>query len=247
VAPVRLENIVWDAREPHRLAVLGHRPRAEPITDGPALVEARLHLGSEVFLDLCFQRVAEPSTAPARLHPDLAGGEGQQEVVERLLDLGAEHVDIGRGAVPWVVLADPEGNAFCVLEDPDVHRGTGPIARCRSTAQTARDAAFWAGITGWVPWPGASRGGGAAPPVGGGAVAAVLARARAQARKNRLHLDVRPDAGDDDVALALGGEPPRSPAVRPPLARVRRSLRQRVLHPGPAGQTPPRRARHTAR
>ncbi len=40
----------------------------------------------------------------------------QDAEVERLLDMGARHVDIGQSrAVPWVVLADPEGNEFCVL------------------------------------------------------------------------------------------------------------------------------------
>ena len=97
-----------DARDPRRLgrfwaAALG----AEPVTDEPDLVEARLHLADGVFLDLCFPRVAGPSAAPARLHPDLAGGARQREVVERLLDLGAEHADIGQGAVPWLVLGDP--------------------------------------------------------------------------------------------------------------------------------------------
>jgi catechol 2,3-dioxygenase-like lactoylglutathione lyase family enzyme len=52
-----------------------------------------------------------------RLHIDVAappdGDQGAE--VERLLDLGATHVDIGQGDVPWVVLADPDGNEFCVL------------------------------------------------------------------------------------------------------------------------------------
>jgi hypothetical protein len=39
----------------------------------------------------------------------------QDEEVERILALGARRVDIGQGEVPWVVLADPEGNEFCVL------------------------------------------------------------------------------------------------------------------------------------
>jgi catechol 2,3-dioxygenase-like lactoylglutathione lyase family enzyme len=153
---VRLENIAWDARDPRRVgrfwtAALG----AERISDEPDLVESRLQLAEDVFLDLCFQRVAQPSTAPARLHLDLAGGGRQREVVERLLDLGAEHVDTGRGAVPRVVLADPEGNAFRVVERED-HRGTGPIAALPlDSADPERDAAFWAGTTGWVPSAGA--------------------------------------------------------------------------------------------
>jgi hypothetical protein len=32
-----------------------------------------------------------------------------------LLALGATHADIGQGDVPWIVLADPEGNEFCLL------------------------------------------------------------------------------------------------------------------------------------
>ncbi|WP_344627154.1 VOC family protein, partial [Kitasatospora arboriphila] len=35
--------------------------------------------------------------------------------VERLLDLGARRADVGQDGAPWVVLADPEGNEFCVL------------------------------------------------------------------------------------------------------------------------------------
>ena len=42
------------------------------------------------------------------------GGDTQVEA-ERLISLGATRVDIGQGDVPWIVLADPEGNEFCVL------------------------------------------------------------------------------------------------------------------------------------
>jgi hypothetical protein len=55
-------------------------------------------------------------TVKNRLHLDLrpVGGSHQAEV-ERLIGLGARAADIGQGEVPWVVLADPEGNEFCVL------------------------------------------------------------------------------------------------------------------------------------
>ena len=49
-----------------------------------------------------------------RLHFDLAPDDQAGEVA-RLLALGARRIDIGQGTVPWVVLADPEGNEFCVL------------------------------------------------------------------------------------------------------------------------------------
>ncbi|MGZ4593135.1 MAG: VOC family protein, partial [Actinomycetes bacterium] len=62
-------------------------------------------------LDLCFQRVPEPPFEPPRLHLDLLGGARQTQEVERLLGLGARHLDIGQREVPWVVVADPEGLA----------------------------------------------------------------------------------------------------------------------------------------
>jgi catechol 2,3-dioxygenase-like lactoylglutathione lyase family enzyme len=59
----------------------------------------------------------DAKTAKNRLHLDIAptSDGDQQAEVERLLGLGATHVDIGQGDVPWVVLADPDGNEFCVL------------------------------------------------------------------------------------------------------------------------------------
>jgi hypothetical protein len=49
-----------------------------------------------------------------RLHLDLRPDDQAAEV-ERLISLGARPVDIGQGEQTWVVLADPEGNEFCVL------------------------------------------------------------------------------------------------------------------------------------
>jgi hypothetical protein len=55
--------------------------------------------------------------AKGRLHLDLAPqvGDDHAAEVERLLALGARRIDIGQGDVPWVVLADPDGNEFCLL------------------------------------------------------------------------------------------------------------------------------------
>jgi catechol 2,3-dioxygenase-like lactoylglutathione lyase family enzyme len=56
-------------------------------------------------------------TGKNRLHLDLAppAGEDQEAEVERLVSLGAKRIDIGQGDVSWVVMADPDGNEFCVL------------------------------------------------------------------------------------------------------------------------------------
>ena len=205
---------MWDARDPHRLgrfwaAALG----AEQITDEPDGVEARLRLTDDFFLDLCFQRVASPSASPARLFPGLSGGGRQQEVVRRLLDLGAEHVG---GAATRVVLADPEGNAFHVVDDREVPGGTGPLAALSlDSADPDRDAAFWAGITGWT------RGTSAATlrhPSGVGPLLELRQQRGPKRGKNRVHLDVRRGSGDVDVVervLAGGATPLTAPSDHP--------------------------------
>jgi predicted enzyme related to lactoylglutathione lyase len=63
---------------------------------------------------LLFIRVPEKKEIKNRLHLDFRPDDRDAEV-ERLLGLGATRVDIGQGDVGWVVLADPEGNEFCVL------------------------------------------------------------------------------------------------------------------------------------
>jgi predicted enzyme related to lactoylglutathione lyase len=58
-----------------------------------------------------------PKTGKNRLHFDIAppADGDQQAEVERLVSLGATRIDIGQGEVSWVVMADPDGNEFCVL------------------------------------------------------------------------------------------------------------------------------------
>lgn len=73
---------------------------------------------------LVFVQVPEGKTVKNRLHLDLAPHTSQdrEAEIQRLLDLGATRVDVGQDAatVTWTVLADPEGNEFCVLSSRDV-------------------------------------------------------------------------------------------------------------------------------
>ena len=64
--------------------------------------------------DLLFLKVPGAKAGKNRLHLDLRPDDQAAEV-ERALALGARHVDIGQGEQTWVVLADPEGNEFCIL------------------------------------------------------------------------------------------------------------------------------------
>jgi catechol 2,3-dioxygenase-like lactoylglutathione lyase family enzyme len=67
---------------------------------------------------LLFGRVEDPASlersGPSRLHLDFRPAD-QGAAVEAFLAAGATPTDVGQGDVPWVVLADPEGNEFCVL------------------------------------------------------------------------------------------------------------------------------------
>lgn len=58
-----------------------------------------------------------PKPGKNRLHLDIApvGHVDQRTEVDRLVSLGATKIDIGQGEVDWVVMADPDGNEFCVL------------------------------------------------------------------------------------------------------------------------------------
>jgi hypothetical protein len=114
----RFTELVIDAGDPQRLAefwmaVLSWQPTgryegaieiADPARDGPSLT---------------FVPVPDEKLTKNRLHIDVNPvGCDQQEEVERLIGLGARRVDVGQGTErSWVVLADPEGNEFCVLRE----------------------------------------------------------------------------------------------------------------------------------
>ncbi|MGH9045154.1 MAG: VOC family protein [Acidimicrobiales bacterium] len=109
---LRWQSVVVDCRDPARVGwfwsqVLGlplHREEPElwiePEGDSPVIL---------------FVEVPEAKTVKNRLHIDLRPDDQRAEV-ERLESLGARRVDIGQGEVPWVVMADPEGNESCVLK-----------------------------------------------------------------------------------------------------------------------------------
>jgi Glyoxalase-like domain len=201
-----LENLVFDALEPQRLGRFWSAAlECEPLTDAPGIFETRLSVAGGPELDLCFQPVAEPSAATPRLHLDLTGGEHQADVVDRLLGLGARHLDIGQGDVPWVVLADPEGHRFCVMEERAAYAGSGPLAAFPlHSADPERDAAFWAWLTGWTEVPGVAPRSLRHPSGLGPLLELVPEQAPKGPTKNRIHLDLRLEPGDDPDALGAG-------------------------------------------
>ena len=95
-------------------AVLGWEVIDEDGSDGgPISIAPRDHSGPS--MDII--AVPERKTLKNRLHFDLrADGAATAVELQRLLELGATPTDVGQGPdVSWVVLADPEGNEFCLL------------------------------------------------------------------------------------------------------------------------------------
>jgi predicted enzyme related to lactoylglutathione lyase len=83
---------------------------AEDASDGDVALRAPGGVGP----DWLFLAVPEGKAVKNRIHFDFTPDDQDAEV-ERLIGLGARRIDIGQGEQSWVVLADPEGNEFCVL------------------------------------------------------------------------------------------------------------------------------------
>jgi Glyoxalase-like domain len=121
----KFTELAIDCADPSGLArfwcsVLGYEVRDEGdgiVTIASPLVPEGRNRPGPVPPVLTFARVPERKTIKNRLHLDVNPTDREQdEEVRRLLDLGARHADVGQtGDESWVVLADPEGNEFCVL------------------------------------------------------------------------------------------------------------------------------------
>jgi predicted enzyme related to lactoylglutathione lyase len=114
--PVQLHHIVIDAHDLPGLArfwtqalgwkILSERER-----------EIVIGTGENAPVGICFMPVTDPKTVKNRVHLDLTSSAADRlQEIDRLVALGARRVDIGQtGAESWTVLADPEGNEFCVV------------------------------------------------------------------------------------------------------------------------------------
>jgi hypothetical protein len=120
----KFTELAIDCADPRALArfwcaVLDYEVRDEDgelVTIGPAAGPGGTDRPGPVPPVLTFARVPEGKTVKNRLHIDVSPSDREQEEeVRRLLGLGARRADVGQGDESWVVLADPEGNEFCVL------------------------------------------------------------------------------------------------------------------------------------
>lgn len=114
---ISVRSITIDCADPYRLALwwcaaLGVPPSPD---DHPGDPEALCDLGRGQ-PRLLFERVAEPKSVKNRVHLDLQAGQHREAEVSRLVGLGASFLADHRrpDGTGWVVLADPDGNEFCV-------------------------------------------------------------------------------------------------------------------------------------
>ena len=116
---LRWQSICIDSNDPGRIATfweqaLGwrrtHDSPDEVVLEPPAGIAA-----DRVSPDILFGLVPEGKAVKNRLHIDLRPDADQAGEVARLEALGATRTDIGQGDQTWVVMADPDGNEFCVL------------------------------------------------------------------------------------------------------------------------------------
>jgi predicted enzyme related to lactoylglutathione lyase len=116
---VRIQCVVVDAADCERLAHFWSEALGWRIThqsqDEWAIEPPEGSAEVDVAPDILFVKVPDTKTVKNRLHFDLRPLD-QDVQVDRLVGLGASRVNIGQpGDVSWVVMADPEGNEFCVL------------------------------------------------------------------------------------------------------------------------------------
>lgn len=108
------EQVTVDAEDPAALGRWWREALDWVVVDDEHPDVFEIRPSADVVPGLLFLRVDGAKATKNRLHLDLRPDDQASEV-DRLLSLGATRIDIGQGSQPWVVLADPEGNEFCVL------------------------------------------------------------------------------------------------------------------------------------
>jgi predicted enzyme related to lactoylglutathione lyase len=200
---LRLISLCIDARDPARLAqfwsgVLGW----ELVSDDR---DVALAPSDDTGFNIRFLPTHAPKVAANQMHFDLTSTsiDNQRETVARSLELGAQHLDIGQGPeATHVVLADPEGNEYCVIQ-PDNEF----LADCGFIGALAGEGSqdvgyFWSEALGWpLVWDQdeetaiRSPDGGPKITWGGGPLTP-------KTGKYRLHFDLAPAINDDQKTEA---------------------------------------------
>ena len=200
---LHLHALCFDANDAHALARFWAGVLRRDLVDDPDGGFALLP-GDAPGFRVRFVPSPAPKLGPNQMHFDLTSTSlaDQQETVSRALRLGGRHLDVGQTPDEGhVVLADPEGNEFCVIEP-----GNTFLAGCGSIGALASDGSqevgyFWSRAPDWpLVWDSDSETaiqsphGGPKITWGGPPVAPKLG-------KNRLHFDLVPDDHDEQAEV----------------------------------------------
>jgi hypothetical protein len=204
---LELEQVVVDALDPVALGEWWATALGWIVVDGDP-EEFEIRPAPDEVPGLLFARVPEPKSSKNRVHLDLTSQslDDQAAIVERLSAAGATRADIGQGEQTWVVMRDPEGNEFCVLAPNERFHGLGALAAIVMDSQDpAAVALFWAAATGWEMEPPDDHGDiGLRNPARPAPYLDIIRVPEEKVLKNRLHLDLRPDDRDAEVARLVG-------------------------------------------
>ena len=115
--PARISNITFDCGDALVVATFWSRVLGRPLDPGASVFYCSIGGSDAARAEpaLYFEKVPEAKTAKNRVHLDVV--DRDPEVVDRLMTLGASLVaehEMANGAHRWTVMADPEGNEFCV-------------------------------------------------------------------------------------------------------------------------------------
>lgn len=194
-----LSSLCFDANDPMRLARFwAEALRWEIGGEADGVVEVLATDGTRFELD--FVQVPEAKAGKNRIHLDLTTTsiDDQTQTVERLIGLGASPVDVGqKGDEGHVVLADPEGNEFCIIEPHNNFlAGCGVFGSI--TCDGSREVGyFWSEALGWpMVWDQDEETAIRAPD-GTGPFITWGPPVLPKVAKNRLHLDIAPPADGD--------------------------------------------------
>jgi predicted enzyme related to lactoylglutathione lyase len=200
----RLCNVVVDAVDPPALADFWTTLLGWQIAHADDEVDVKAPPDDGWDLNLIFVPVPDRKTpVKNRVHLDLASEspDHQMAQVTHALSIGATHADIGQRNVPWVVMADPEGNEFCVLDPRPEYMATGAVAAIVVDAQDPlRLAEFWSSAAGWPVVTTTPETASLRSPTSRGPWLEFIPTRHPHEVKNRVHLDVAPLREDDHWA-----------------------------------------------
>ncbi len=199
--PLHLAALAFDASDPARLApfwagVLGREMVDEPDGGITLLPSADREFRIE------FYPTDAAKNGPNQMHFDLTSMslDDQQATVARALELGGRHLDIGQGDVDHVVLADPDGNEFCVIESGNSFLADTGTIGALSGDGLQEVGYFWSEALGWpLVWD-QDEETAIQSPDGGTKITWGGPPVEPKTGKNRLHLDLAPPAGGDQAA-----------------------------------------------